>query len=325
MKTMTAFPVDILPPMKHFFGGQQNDSCATISSSPSSSSTTNCHINRINHSNSNVSTATDSSLSDSSLLSSSSSSSSTCSLASLKSSDAAELDHAPPGGPIMRARGTSTECSRRRRSYHVANAPLGVNFDENLTVFGEILRGESPATVLSETEQTLAFLDIHPNAPFHGLVIPKRHVPTILNLQPSDQDLLEEMRNTAHALLQEHQPMAWKTGDYILCFHVPPYNSVDHLHLHVLAPKSKMRWRPRVFQYNTSLVKRAVSLDAVQKRLSSSSSTCLRTTKQQGEKSSPVVAAHDNTNSRFLVDVVLARRRKGKQQQQEPGLHRHKV
>ncbi|KAL7558972.1 hypothetical protein ACA910_006314 [Epithemia clementina (nom. ined.)] len=281
MKTIKVFTimVDILPPMKrNLFGEKQNDSCATTLASSSSSTTTSCHSsNSSNHSNS----------------SSSASSSSTCSVAS-STSDAGESDHGPaPSGATANCRKRSSH----RPSHHVATAPPGVNFDENPTVFGEILRGESPATVLSETEQTLAFLDIHPNAPFHGLVIPKRHVPTILNLQPSDQDLLEEMRNTAHALLQEHRPMAWKTGDYILCFHVPPYNSVDHLHLHVLAPKSKMRWRPRVFQYNTSVVNRAVSLDAVQKRLSSS---YLTTTKQQGrgKQSGNAVVA---TNSRFYM------------------------
>jgi len=49
------------------------------------------------------------------------------------------------------------------------------------TVFDRILRGELPAHVVAEDAETLAFLDIHPAAPGHTLVIPKRHACDLLN------------------------------------------------------------------------------------------------------------------------------------------------
>lgn len=50
-------------------------------------------------------------------------------------------------------------------------------------------------------------------------------------------------------LLQQYQPEALAAEDYILCFHIPPFNSVDHLHLHVLAPASEMNWVYREIKY----------------------------------------------------------------------------
>ena len=159
---------------------------------------------------------------------------------------------------------SSFKCTKKTCTYHPA--PLGVDYDKNDTVFGKILRGDSPATALAETSNVFAFEDIHPWARLHGLVIPKRLIKSVFDLTAEDQDLLDEMRETAYQLLREQEPTAYARGDFILCFHVPPYNSVDHLHLHVMAPKSKMRFVPRFYKYNTNS-KRAASLDSVQSRL----------------------------------------------------------
>mmetsp|Transcript_6839 Transcript_6839/g.18572 ORF Transcript_6839/g.18572 Transcript_6839/m.18572 type:complete len:128 (-) Transcript_6839:85-468(-) len=51
-------------------------------------------------------------------------------------------------------------------------------------------------------------------------------------------------------ILEKEQPEAAAAGDYTLCFHVPPFNSVDHLHLHVLAPASRMSLYSRIVRYN---------------------------------------------------------------------------
>jgi len=51
-------------------------------------------------------------------------------------------------------------------------ARLAYSYDDQ-NIFAKILRGEIPNKTLIETEHTLAFLDIYPQAPVHGLVIPK--------------------------------------------------------------------------------------------------------------------------------------------------------
>mmetsp|Transcript_24371 Transcript_24371/g.34009 ORF Transcript_24371/g.34009 Transcript_24371/m.34009 type:complete len:230 (+) Transcript_24371:35-724(+) len=129
----------------------------------------------------------------------------------------------------------------KAKIYQQHTAPNGINYDQNPTVFGKVLRGELPASILEETNDTLAFEDRAPRAPLHALVIPKRYVQSVFSLQTTDLPLLEEMHQVALDLVQKQYPEAITNGDYILCYHVPPFNSVAHLHLHVLAPASQMK------------------------------------------------------------------------------------
>lgn len=157
--------------------------------------------------------------------------------------------------------------------YH--KPPPGVDYTTNETVFGKILNGELPATVWDESEDLLLFQDIHPRAATHGLVIPKRFIESVFELTPADLPLLEEMQEMAleilrnrhgEEFLEQTQLQKDGKGDYNLCFHVPPFNSVDHLHLHVLAPRSNMKWYYRWIKYNTAM-RWSVSLDSVMERL----------------------------------------------------------
>lgn len=155
--------------------------------------------------------------------------------------------------------------SLKQAVYH--KPPPHVDYGTNETVFGKILRGESPAAVWDESTDLLVFQDIHPRAPTHGLVIPKRFIESVFDLTPADVPLLEEMQCMALAVLRDrHGADFVATGNYTLCFHVPPFNSVDHLHLHILAPKSEMKWYYRYVKYNTGM-RWSVSLDTVLNRL----------------------------------------------------------
>lgn len=137
--------------------------------------------------------------------------------------------------PLLPTTTTSSLGSITAR-YHIP--PPDADYSDNLSVFGKILRGELPAKILDDSSPTLlAFEDIHRRAPFHALVIPKRFVESVYDL---DLDLLQEMRDAALKLLQKYQPEALAANDFQLCFHIPPFNSVDHVHLHVLSPLSEL-------------------------------------------------------------------------------------
>ncbi len=100
-------------------------------------------------------------------------------------------------------------------------------------LFCRIVSGDIPSTKVFEDEEILAFEDIHPQAPVHVLVIPKKHIPTLDDLEPGDVGL-------AGRLLEAARRVAREKGTAIPGFRaVINVNSgggqvVYHLHLHVL-------------------------------------------------------------------------------------------
>lgn len=119
-------------------------------------------------------------------------------------------------------------------SYH--EPPLGIDYSDNPSVFGRILNGDLPCRVYLESTELLAFQDRSPKANFHALVIPKQYIKSVYSLTSNDIKLVQDMRQMGLDLLEKELPQALKDEDYILCYHIPPFNSVDHLHMHVLAP-----------------------------------------------------------------------------------------
>ena len=127
-------------------------------------------------------------------------------------------------------------------------------YEDNTSVFGDILRGKVPASVYAESDTLLGFRDRTPRAPLHGLVIPKRHIRSVRNLAQDDQNTVVEMKEMAVNIIRKEQPKAYDEEDYILCFHIAPFNSVDHLHLHVLAPSSSMDYLYRNGKYRNGMI-----------------------------------------------------------------------
>ncbi|HEY0698749.1 MAG TPA: histidine triad nucleotide-binding protein [Micromonospora sp.] len=100
-------------------------------------------------------------------------------------------------------------------------------------LFCRIVAGEIPATVVRETETTLAFRDISPQAPVHVLVIPKEHYVDVATMAESDPKLAGEVLETA-AVVAEAEGI---TGDgFRLIFNTGRYGGqeVFHAHAHVL-------------------------------------------------------------------------------------------
>jgi histidine triad (HIT) family protein len=57
-------------------------------------------------------------------------------------------------------------------------------------IFCRIVKGEIPSSKVYEDENVLAFDDIHPMAPVHVIIIPKTHIPTLMDLKATDAALL---------------------------------------------------------------------------------------------------------------------------------------
>ncbi|KAA3672907.1 uncharacterized protein DEA37_0000929 [Paragonimus westermani] len=118
-------------------------------------------------------------------------------------------------------------------------------------VFCLIVSGKCGASrVLLEKESVLLFNDICPMAPHHYQCIPKRHIRNINHLNKSNIPLLMEMKSCAIEYLQMAKV---NIGEFLLGFHKPPFNSVHHLHLHVIGPVQHIRFRmkfdPTLFMF----------------------------------------------------------------------------
>uniref|UniRef100_A0A668ARJ7 HIT domain-containing protein n=1 Tax=Myripristis murdjan TaxID=586833 RepID=A0A668ARJ7_9TELE len=93
-------------------------------------------------------------------------------------------------------------------------------------------------TIIKQNDELACFRDICPAAPHHYLVIPKQHIISCRSLQSTHVGLVERMAGMGRVVL--HDRGITDMSDIRLGFHRPPYTSVDHLHLHVLAPASKI-------------------------------------------------------------------------------------
>jgi len=100
-------------------------------------------------------------------------------------------------------------------------------------LFCRIVRGEIPATVVRDTETTVAFRDIQPKAPVHVLVIPKEHYADVATLAQADPTLIAEVMETA-AVVAEHEGLL--ADGFRLIFNTGAYGGqeVAHVHAHVL-------------------------------------------------------------------------------------------
>jgi histidine triad (HIT) family protein len=71
------------------------------------------------------------------------------------------------------------------------------------TIFGKIIKGELPSEKVFENERILAIKDLHPVAPVHLLIIPKKEISSLQALAPEDLPLLNEVVLIAQQLAKE--------------------------------------------------------------------------------------------------------------------------
>jgi histidine triad (HIT) family protein len=109
-------------------------------------------------------------------------------------------------------------------------------------LFCKIAQRVSTADVVHDGDDIMAFRDISPQAPTHILIIPKRHIATINDVDSQDVSLLGRMVLTAQQLAAETR---CDESGYRLIYNVnqDAGQAVFHIHLHLLGGR-QMTWPP---------------------------------------------------------------------------------
>ncbi|MFK7159867.1 histidine triad nucleotide-binding protein [Marinospirillum sp. MEB164] len=109
-------------------------------------------------------------------------------------------------------------------------------------IFCQIAQHQLPAKIAYEDDQVIAFHDIHPAAPIHLLVIPKKHITTLNDLEEEDAALVGRLQITAAKLAKE---LGFADAGYrvVMNCNQDGGQTVWHIHMHVLAGRG-LSWPP---------------------------------------------------------------------------------
>ena len=109
-------------------------------------------------------------------------------------------------------------------------------------LFCKIIAGEIPSNKIYEDERVYAFTDIDPKAPAHILVIPKKHIKSILEVSEEDFEYLDAMVRAAQKIAETQKIAA---DGFRLVFNTGENGgqTVHHLHMHLLGGRY-MEWPP---------------------------------------------------------------------------------
>lgn len=109
-------------------------------------------------------------------------------------------------------------------------------------LFCKVAAGEIPADVVYQDDDVVAFRDIQPQAPTHILIIPRKHIASLLEVRDSDVELLGRLQATAISLARSE---GLDRSGFRLVINTlgGAGQSVFHVHLHLLGGRA-LGWPP---------------------------------------------------------------------------------
>ena len=102
-------------------------------------------------------------------------------------------------------------------------------------IFCQIIQGKIPSDIILETDFSIVIKDINPKAPIHYLIIPKKHIIDLRQLQPEDKELAADLLFVAQKLSKKMPA----SGDFKLVANngAGVGQCVFHSHIHFLSGK----------------------------------------------------------------------------------------
>lgn len=109
------------------------------------------------------------------------------------------------------------------------------------TIFKRIIDKEIPANIVYEDDRCLAFHDVNPQAATHVLIIPKKEIPSLADIDEADRDLLGHLLVITSRLAKK---LGLDSGYRTVINSGPDGGqTVDHLHIHLLGGRP-LTWPP---------------------------------------------------------------------------------
>jgi histidine triad (HIT) family protein len=109
-------------------------------------------------------------------------------------------------------------------------------------LFCKILAGDIPADIVYESDSAIGFRDINPQAPTHVVIIPRKHIATINDIAPDDQQVVGSLFTAAReiAATEGHSDAGYRVA---MNCNESAGQTVFHIHLHLLGGRS-FSWPP---------------------------------------------------------------------------------
>ena len=99
------------------------------------------------------------------------------------------------------------------------------------SIFTKIINREVPAEIVYEDDKSIVIKDIHPKAPVHLLVIPKKPIPSLMELTPEDRDIIAHLMLLLPQIAKAHHLEGFKTQ---INTGEKGGQEVFHLHIHLM-------------------------------------------------------------------------------------------
>ncbi|HHX23767.1 MAG: histidine triad nucleotide-binding protein [Tepidanaerobacteraceae bacterium] len=109
-------------------------------------------------------------------------------------------------------------------------------------IFCKIANHEIPAKIMHEDEDIISFQDANPQAPIHLLIVPKKHIPSIMEISDDDRELMNKIVKVAQKLAKSNN-LDKKGFRLVVNIGNEGGQTVNHLHFHLLGGRF-MTWPP---------------------------------------------------------------------------------
>ncbi len=103
-------------------------------------------------------------------------------------------------------------------------------------IFCKIVKGEIPCHKVYEDKHVLAFDDIHPMAPVHVVIIPKEHIPTLMDVESDGMEILTSLYMAAQ-IVAEIKDVDRRGFRTVINCNEEGGQVIFHLHMHLLGGK----------------------------------------------------------------------------------------